>query len=110
MDLSTVTVRGQAMVSGEPDEVRLAIELTSLFPIPEQALADVARRSEILEHIFENLDIPRAARTTSGLSVREERDYEKCLHVHRGYAASNRVSIRLDDPQLIGRLMKEATN
>jgi uncharacterized protein YggE len=110
MDISTVTVRGQAVVPGEPDEVRLAIELTALSPTPEEALADVAKRSEILERIFNDLDIPRKARTTSGVSVKEEREYERGKYLHRGYTASNRVSIRLDDYQLVGRLMKEATN
>lgn len=110
MDISTVTVRGQAVVPGEPDEVRLAIELTALFPTPEEALADVAKRSEILESIFDDLDISRTARTTSGVSVREEREYEGGNYLHRGYTASNRVSIRLADSQLVGRLMKEATN
>ncbi|MDQ3955635.1 MAG: SIMPL domain-containing protein [Actinomycetota bacterium] len=110
MDISTVTVRGQAVVPGEPDEVRLAVEVTALFPTPEEALDDVTRRSEILERVFENLNIPQPARTTSGVSVREEREYERGKYLHLGYTASNSISIRLNDPQLVGRLIKEATN
>jgi uncharacterized protein YggE len=109
VDESTVIVRGEAVVPGEPDEVRLVLEVTALFPSPEEALADVAKRSEILEGIFDDLNIPRAARSTSGVSVREEREYERGKYHHRGYAASNRVSVRLDDAELVGRLMKSAT-
>ena len=110
MDTSTVTVRGDAVVPGEPDEVRLTVEVTALFPTPEEALADVAARSETPEGLLRALDVPRSARTTSGLSVSEEREYERGRYVHRGYTASNRIWIRSNDPGIVGRLMKRATN
>lgn len=110
MDTSTVRVRGEAIVVAEPDEVQLGLEVTGLFSTPSKALDDVARRSEILEGILDELSIPATAKTTAGASVKEQREYENGNYVHRGYRADNSISVTLKDPTLIGRLMKEATN
>jgi uncharacterized protein YggE len=110
MDSPTVTVRGQAVVSGKPDEARLALEIKSLYSTPQEALADVAARSEELEKVLDELDVGEEDRTTSGVTVREERDYSKGEYIHRGYIASNMMLVTLNDARIVGRLMREATN
>jgi uncharacterized protein YggE len=110
MDGPTVTVQGRAVVSGKPDEARLALEITSLDSTPQEALADVAARSEELDKVLDELDIAGEDRTTSGVSVREERQYVKGEYIHRGYTASNQMSVKLDDARIVGRLMREATS
>ena len=110
MDSATVTVRGHAVVPGTPDQARLALELKSLESTPQAALAHVAERSEELERILDELEIAQKSRSTSGISVHEEREYEGRRYVHRGYTASNQISIKLDDEALVGKLMREATN
>jgi uncharacterized protein YggE len=106
MDSATVTVRGHAVVPGTPDQARLALELKTLESTPQAALAHVAERSEELERILDELEIAQKSRSTSGISVREEREYEGRRYVHRGYTASNQISVKLDDSTLVGELMR----
>lgn len=110
MDSATVTVRGHAVVPGTPDQARLALELKTLESTPQAALAHVAERSEELERILDELEIAQESRSTSGISVSEEREYEDGRYVHRGYTASNQISVKLGDATLVGKLMREATN
>ena len=110
MNSATVTVRGHAVVPGTPDEARLTLELKTLESTAQAALAHVAERSEELERILDELEIAQERRSTSGISVSEEREYEDHRYVHRGYTASNQISIKLDDARLVGKLMREATN
>ena len=105
---ATVTVRGAAIVSAKPDDADLTFTLSALYPTPDEALSDVAERSGALKGILSACDIPERDRITSGISVREERDWEKDHYVHRGYLARTSVIVRLSDAEVIGRLMKDA--
>jgi hypothetical protein len=105
----TVTVQGKAIVAAQPDEVELLLEISHLARSHQDALSEVARRSQALEAIFERLGIQRAEWTTSGVAVAEQNDWENGRQVFRGYRASNRITVRLDDSERIGRLMNEAT-
>jgi uncharacterized protein YggE len=106
---ATVKVRGEAVVSAEPDEVQLALNVTALEDSPERAMGEAARRSEQLEAILDELEIPKARRITSGISVQVEREYERERWRHKGYRASNRVVVRLEEASVLGRLINEAT-
>lgn len=107
---SKVTVRGEAVVSGRPDEVVLSLAVTAVERSPEEALEVVARRSEELEAILAESGVEPDRWTTSGLSVAEEREYEKNRWVNRGYRATNAVTVRLSEASGVGRLMREATS
>lgn len=107
---ATVRVRGRAVVPGEPDEVRVSLTITALERTPEEAMQAVARRSEEMEAILGEVNVPRTGRSTTGVSVREEREYERDRYRHKGYRASNRVTVRLEDASVLGRLMNEATS
>ena len=107
---ASVTVRGTGVASAQPDEVRMVLELAAQRAKPEDALGEVAKRSEALNEIFDGLGIPSARRTTSGASVSDVWEYDKQGNrSHAGYRATNSVVIRLDDASLLGKLMNQAT-
>jgi uncharacterized protein len=105
----TVTVRGEALVPGEPDEAHVFLEIKAVEKSPQKAMADASERSDRLQAIFEELDIPPLARATSGISVGEEAEWSSGKRKHLGYHAVNRVSVRLDDATKVATLIAEAT-
>lgn len=109
---ATVTVRGTAVINAQPDEVSLGLAVSYLDQSAEAALAEVTRRSRALEEIFDALAIDRKRWTTTGATIREETEWNDKTrqHVHRGYLATNRVQLRLDDPSPLGRLLNEAVS
>lgn len=109
MASGTVTVRGEALVPGEPDEAHVFLEIKAVEKSPQRAMADASERSDELQTIFEELDIPPLARATSGISVGEETEWSSGKRKHLGYHAVNRVSVRLDDASTAATLIAEAT-
>lgn len=109
MATGTVTVRGEALVPGEPDEAHVFLEIKSVEKSPQKAMAGASERSDRLLAIFEELDIPPLARATSGISIGEEWEWSSGKRKNLGYHAVNRVSVRLDDADLVARLIAEAT-
>jgi uncharacterized protein YggE len=107
---STVKVRGFAIVPAEPDEAEISVSVNRLDAEPHTALDDVVRRSNDLEGLLDEMEIPRSARSTSGVSVREESEYDDGRYHHRGYRAVNVLRIRLSDPEKMGRLIQEASS
>lgn len=106
---ATVTVRGEAVVRATPDEALLWITLTTLQNAPGPALADVAARSNGLTSLLDELGIPRADRSSGGITVSEEFDHTKDGRVALGHRASMQASIRVSDPDMISRLITRAT-
>ena len=111
MDAALVTVRGRAVAPAQPDRARLGLEIAALRPRPQEALGDVARRSDEAVAILGDLNIPREAWSTTGVSVHEEREYDSDSrrYFHRGYSATNQLSMRIEEQDLLGRLIKEMT-
>lgn len=111
MSSATVTVRGRALVSGQPDEARITLKLSAIRNAREEALAHVAQESDELEHILDELQIPDEARHTTGLNVNEETEYDGTTrrYIHRGFAASNAITLKVREPSQLGRLVQEAT-
>src|SRR5215468_65686 len=107
----TVTVQGDAFLGVEPDEAVLWITLTSLEPAPAPALSNVSARSTALVALLDELGVSPADRQTTGVTVYEEFDYQTTGRSRRsiGHRARSRVSVRLSDPELIGRLISRAT-
>jgi uncharacterized protein YggE len=104
-----VVVRGYAVVPGRPDEAEMGLTVTSLDESADAALSEAASKSRRLETVLDELDVPRSARITTGLTVRQEREYERERWRTKGFRASNEIKVRIDDPSLAGRLMTEAT-
>jgi uncharacterized protein YggE len=105
---ATVTARGEAVAAARPDEGIWTIEVGALDASPDQALATVAAQSKELESLLAELGVPAAKRSTTGVTVREEHDWEGGRQTHRGYRAQNLVTVRLADPAIAGRLIEGA--
>jgi uncharacterized protein YggE len=106
MEEATVTARGEAVVPGKPDEGEWVIALSSLDSTPDAALANVAGRSSKISDLLEELGVPTGKRSTSGMNIREEREYLDGKQVHRGYRAEDLLTVRLEDPTIAGRLIE----
>jgi uncharacterized protein len=86
------------------------VRLREVRDTADEALGRVAERAQTLDVLFDELGIPSASRTTSGVSVREEREYERNRWVNKGFAAEAGTMLRLTDPAVLGPLMTEATS
>jgi uncharacterized protein YggE len=109
---ATVSVRGRATITAEPDEAQITIEISAQKKHPDDALAEATERSAILEQIFRELEIEEAAIATGGLSVGAHNEYDgkSRRYERRGFRAVNRVFVTLGDPALVGKLVKEVTD
>ena len=105
----TVTVRGNASIRVEPDEALLSVNLSALERAPGPALADVSARSHGLTALLDELRVAKADRSTTGVTVYEAWDYIEGERRFLGHRASARVSVRLTDPEVLGRLIAQAT-
>jgi len=108
--IPTVTVRGHASVRVAPDEALLWVTLTALEKAPGRALADVSARSKGLFALLDELGVAQSDRSTTGVTVSEDWDRtEKGGRRLLGHRASASVSVRTADPDVIGRLITQAT-
>jgi hypothetical protein len=105
----TVTVMGGAVVRAEPDEAVLWISLSALQDAPGPALSDVSARSNALVALLNELGVDKADRSTTGITVYEEFDHTASGRRSLGHRAISRVSVRLTDFDLVGRLIAQAT-
>ncbi len=105
---ATVTAQGDAIVPGTPDEGIWDVVIDALDASADVALVEVGRRSTELGTLLDELGVPPQRRSTTGVSVREEFDYTDGRQTHRGFRASNVLTIRLTDPAVAGRLIQGA--
>jgi uncharacterized protein YggE len=105
---ATLKVRGDAIVRAEPDEAMLWITLTELEASPSAALQDVSARANALVEMLDGLGIAKTERSTAGVTVHEEFEHGASGRRSLGYRAATRVSVRLTDHELIGRLIERA--
>src|SRR5882724_3480909 len=90
----TVTVRGDAVIRAEPDEAMLWITLSALDDAPGPALSDVARRSEALVAMLDELGVSKPDRSTTGITVYEEFDHTQSGRRSLGHRACVRTRDR----------------
>ena len=105
----TVSVVGEAAVRTQPDEAFLSITLSAMYESPGPALADVAKRSESLATMLDELGISRDDRSTTGVNVTEEFDHTEQGRRSLGHRATASLSVRVADPELIGRVMMRSS-
>ena len=113
---ATIRIQGQGSAPAVPDGIRFRLSLSATRPRPDEALQDVTARSERLDALLTELGIPDGSRSTSGLSIREQREWvtettegaHRERSVHRGFEAQNSILVRLDDPMISGRLIHGA--
>jgi uncharacterized protein len=106
---ATVRVLGEARIRTEPDEALMWITLTALHESPGPALADVASRNSALIALLDELEIPSEVRSTTGVTVAEEFDYSGDRRRSLGHRAVASMSVRLEDMELIGRVLMRAS-
>jgi uncharacterized protein len=104
-----VTVSGYATIRAEPDEALLEVTLSALKDAPGPALSDVSARSKGLVVLLDELGIAKADRSTTGVTVHEAYDYVKGQRRSYGYQASSGMTVRVADPEVLGRLIAQAT-
>jgi uncharacterized protein YggE len=107
--IPTVTVRGDTIIGAEPDEAMPWITLSALEDAPGPALSDVSARSDALVTLLDELEVAKADRSTTGISVYEDFDHTQTGRRSLGHRAISRVSGRLTDRDQIGRLIAQAT-
>ncbi len=105
--MATLTVVGRAQVSVPPDEASLGLTVEAVRPSAPEALADVAERARALIGLFGELGVEPAARTTTGVSVSEAGEHRDGTWQHRGYRASERLTVTVGAAETIGRLLAE---
>lgn len=105
----TVSVVGEAAIRTQPDEAFLSITLSAVDESPGPALADVARRSESLAMILDELGISPEDRSTTGVTVAEEFDHTDQGRRSLGHRAMASMSVRLADTELIGRVLMRSS-
>jgi len=106
----TVTVMGEAAIRTEPDEAIVWITLSTADASPGPALAEVAKRSDALAQMLDDLAIGRQDRSTTGVTVSEEFDHTQEGRRSLGHRALASMSVRLADTDVIGRLIMRATD
>jgi hypothetical protein len=105
----TVSVVGDASIRTQPDEAFLSITLSAVHESPGPALADVAKRSEALAVMLNELGIPSEDRSTTGVTVAEEFDHTDQGRRSLGHRATASMSIRLADTESIGRVLMRSS-
>jgi uncharacterized protein YggE len=109
--LATLTVRGEGVVTVQPDELRLQLTLTEVRQAPAEAYEEVGKQAAELAGLLSELGIDEAARSTSAVLVHEEREYdERGRPVHRGYSATSSTHVRIADPSIAAKLVQQAVS
>jgi uncharacterized protein len=106
--MSTITVQGQAAVRAEPDEATVWITLSALDGSPGKALADVAARTAALVALLDQLEVPKADRSTSGVTVGEDFEHTSGGRRSLGHRALASVQVRFTNDELVGQLITRA--
>jgi uncharacterized protein YggE len=107
--VATVAVRGEATVPAEPDEATIVLDIEAVRRTAEEALSDLTERSAALGWLLDELGVERARRTTAGVSIGEHGEHDReGRWQHRGYRASNQLSVRVAETAVVGRLLGEA--
>lgn len=98
------------MITGRPDEARLTLSLEAMLDSHAEAISRVAERSLELESLLDRLGVSEESRTTSGVTVREEKEYDGNARTyrHRGYRATNTIVLRLENVELVGKVMTQS--
>jgi uncharacterized protein YggE len=109
--VATLNVRGESVVSVQPDELRFQLTLTEVRQAPAEAYEEVAKQATELVGLLSELGIDESARSASAVLVHEERDYdERGRPVHRGYSATSSTHVRTADPSIAATLIEQAVS
>jgi uncharacterized protein YggE len=101
----TITVRGLGVAPARPTEAVLTLEVAAVRPTAAEAFAEAETRNAALDALCERLGIAAEDRTTTSTSVHEYREHpDEAVR----WRASYSTTVRLHDPELAARLLREA--
>ena len=103
--MRTITVRGRGFAPAQPTEAILSLEVAAVRPTAAEAFAEAGRRHAALDVLCERLGIAASERTTTNTSVHE---YRESVEEPVSWRASYSTTVRLRDPELAARLLREA--
>ncbi len=106
--MATITVRGRGATTVAPDEVTVGLTVEALRKSAAEAFAEATRLAQEVVALCDELDIGEDRRTTSRVTLAEDGEHTNRGWQHRGYRASSRLAVRLDDGELASRLVTEA--
>jgi uncharacterized protein len=101
----TITVRGLGVAPARPTEAVLTLEVAAVRPTAAEAFAEAETRNGALDALCERLAIAAEDRTTTSTSVHE---YREQPDEPISWRASYSTTVRLHDPELAARLLREA--
>lgn len=94
-------------VEAEPDEVTIGAGVTSEAPTAVEALRANSTQMEQVIARLRQLRVPARSIQTAGINLGARYDYDQQAQrqVFRGYSASNRVSVKLDEVDRVGEVL-----
>jgi len=106
--MATITVRGRGTASAQPDEVTVGLTVEALRPSAAEAFAEATRLAEAVVALCDELGISPGARSTSRVSLAEHGEHTSDGWQHRGFRATSRLAVRLDDGERASKLVSAA--
>jgi uncharacterized protein len=108
--MSTITVSGYSEVSVPPDEATVTLGVEFVAATPREAMSEVAEQARALVGLLDELEIPAAKRSTTGVQVSEAGEHdERGRWQHRGFRAAERLSVAAG-PDVLGELIGSAVD
>lgn len=106
----TISVTGNGLVSAEPDLATVQMSIVSRARELDAAQAGAAKVTANVLSLIDKLDIDRSKIDTTGATVRPDYRWnrEKEEQELRGYIAERRMGVKVDDLEVLGRLVEGA--
>jgi uncharacterized protein YggE len=106
---SRIVVMGSAEIRATPDRAFITIAIETRNPNPRKAQEENAGISRAVLASLDKLGSEGTTIRTLSYGLNEEFDFDKGTRRSRGYLASNRIEVRLDDVERIGQVIGLAT-
>ena len=106
--MASITVRGRGVTMVAPDEVSVGLTVEALRTSAAEAFAEATRLAQQVVALCDELGIGEGRRTTSRVTLAEDGEHTNRGWQHRGYRASSRLAVVVDDGELASRLVTEA--
>jgi len=101
----TVSVSGEGVVKGMPDQAFVTIGAESRAKNPKEAQAQNAKAMTAVHQNLMQAGIPKDAIRTLSYDLQLESDWVNGRQVVRGYVARNTIEVRLDDITRVGEVI-----
>jgi uncharacterized protein len=104
--MATLTVRGRGVAFAQPDEVGVVLVASAYGDDAAKAYDEAAKRAGELGRLLDEFEVPHESRLTASVFVHDAEQFGG--QERRGrFFASSRTTVRLGDPTLAERLLRE---